>query len=531
MQKMPGLMGCNMIGHKVNNRYEIREHIGDGSTATVYKAFDSMLAREVALKMMLPHVRDTTRERFLQEATAAAQLNHPNIMAIYDRGVEDDRHYLVVEFVEGVSLSHYVPSKPEVVVRLGAQIARALQYAHDLQIIHRDIKPANIKVTSDEQVKIMDLGLALPREAKRVTAHGMVIGTPAYLSPEQAQGFELDHRTDIYSLGIVLYEMATGQLPFNADDVGALLLQQVKQAVPPPRLIVPDLPLALENVIVKSLGKQPEQRYQSCTGLAAALEASLPGHLVTTGTPSGSAAIAQTLEADGVRNVVRPPPAVMRIILADDHTILRKTLASFLEDRDDIVVMAEAGDGDTALQTTLAILPDVLVLDLNMPGKGGLDILPDLRAKAPQVKVLVLTGRGEEAYIMRALRLGAHGYILKSADEDELVESIFKVMQDQLVLGKGVAEKIVTGLIHDGPVPDDKLDDKELEVLLFVAAGYQNDAIARELELSVPMLIEILAGAIDKLQAKDRHSAALKALRLGYILLDDLHDLPKPPDS
>ncbi|HRF98206.1 MAG TPA: protein kinase, partial [Aggregatilineales bacterium] len=130
-----------MIGHKLRNRYEIREHLGDGSTATVYKAFDERLEREVAIKMLLPHVRESTRKRFFQEATSAAKLNHPNIMAIFDIDQEGDRHFLVVEYVDGLSLSAYVPSSPEVIVDLGSQIANALQYAHERQIIHRDIKP------------------------------------------------------------------------------------------------------------------------------------------------------------------------------------------------------------------------------------------------------------------------------------------------------------------------------------------------------------------------------------------------------
>ncbi|MBZ0296571.1 MAG: serine/threonine protein kinase, partial [Anaerolineae bacterium] len=213
-----------MIGRNIRNRYKIVEHLGDGSTATVYKAEDLRLGRDVALKMLLPHVREATRKRFFQEANAVAQLNHPNIMAIFDIDEDDDQPFLVVEYVEGQPLTNYIPSPQDVVVDLGQQIALALNYAHERDIIHRDIKPANIKVTPQGQVKIMDLGLALGRESKRMTADGMIIGTPAYLSPEQAQGQPLDPRTDIYSLGIVLYEMATGQLPFDADDIRALLI-------------------------------------------------------------------------------------------------------------------------------------------------------------------------------------------------------------------------------------------------------------------------------------------------------------------
>jgi DNA-binding NarL/FixJ family response regulator/tRNA A-37 threonylcarbamoyl transferase component Bud32 len=523
-----------MIGRKLRNRYEIREHLGDGSTATVYKAHDERLGRDVAIKMLLPHVRDTTRKRFQQEANAAAQLNHPNIMAMFDIDEENERLYLVLEYVEGVSLSHYVPASPETVVKLGVQIANALQYAHDREIIHRDIKPANIKVTAQGQVKLMDLGLALPREAVRVTQAGMVIGTPAYLSPEQAKGEKLDLRTDIYSLGIVLYEMATGQLPFNADDIGALLLQQVKQSPPPPRLLNAAIPVELEAVILKALEKNPARRYQSAGALAEALEASLlsapagdhaapPAIDDAIGRPRPAEEAGDTMVATSPRDNPRRARRTLRIILADDHTLLRKTLSNMLETRDDFVIVAEAGDGDSALKQTLAILPDLLILDLNMPLRTGIDILPEIRAKAPTVRVLILTGRDEEVYIVRALRAGAHGYVLKSADEAELLEAIDRVVKGQLYLGRGVTEK-VTGLLT-GATDDARLDELECRIMLYVAAGFDNDAITRRLKMPITEVIETLARSMDKLRAKDRHAAALKALREGYVLLEDLQAL------
>lgn len=503
-----------MIGRKLHNRYEVVEHLGDGSTATVYKATDLRLGRQVALKVLLPHVRDTTRKRFFQEATSVAKLNHPNIMAIYDMDEDNDQPYLIVEYVEGVPLSDYIPSPPPVVVDLGAQIAMALHYAHERQIIHRDIKPANIKVTPEGQVKIMDLGLALLPDSKRVTADGMIIGTPAYLSPEQAQGQKLDHRTDIYSLGIVLYEMATGQLPFDADEITALLLQQVRQPAPPPRLIIPELPISLEKVILKALEKNPARRFQSCRIMAEALQDSLKAEI---------APDAPTNPRRPQGLLTRNKPA-LRLILADDHALLRSSLVRLLETRPDYVVVAEASDGESALRETLMLLPDVLLLDLNMPGQSGLDILPTIRAKAPNVKVLVLTGREEDYYIVRALRGGAHGYILKSTDENELIDAIEKVTQGNLVLGRGVAEKIVTGLLND-PDKNNQLSETERKVMLYVAGGYENEAIARRLKLDMGQVIESVAGAMNKLGAKDRNAAALQALREGYILLDDLQEL------
>lgn len=193
-----------------------------------------------------------------------------------------------------------------------------------------------------------------------------------------------------------------------------------------------------------------------------------------------------------------------------------------LEQNDDFVVVAEAGDGESALQQTLTAQPDLLILDLNMPVKGGLEALPEIRAQAPRTKILILSGRQEESYIVQALRAGAHGYILKSAEEEELFEAIHKVMDGQLYLGRGVAEKVVTGMLSS---PDDtKLSDVETAIMRYVANGYENDAIARRMGITMMAVIESLARAMNKLKAKDRHSAALKAIRQGYLTMDDIHN-------
>ena len=508
-----------MIGIKLNDRYEVQKLIGEGATSTVYLGIDSVLGRKVALKILHPHVRDTTRKRFFQEALAAAQLNHPNIMGIHDRGEDNSRDYLVVEYVEGRPLSEFIPTNVETVTNLGAQIASALHYAHEREIIHRDIKPANIMVTPENNIKIMDLGLALPREAKRVTAPGMVIGTPAYISPEQAKGKDLDFRTDIYSLGIVLFEMATGELPFNADDITALLLQHVQQPPPRPTLMNPDLPMALENVILKTLEKNRDRRFSTARALADALTAAAP----VNGRASQSSESPPSTP-DSTSTVASAPNkgAVIRVVLADDHQLLRSTLSNYLGTHDDIMVVAEAGNGDDALEQTLEHKPDILLLDLNMPGKSGLDALPDIKEQAPDVKVLVLTGRDDDNYILRALRSGANGYVLKSTDEQKLVESIRNVMDGDMVLGRGIAEKVVSGRLHNN---EKALDDKEMNVLLHIAAGMDNEEIAQKLSLSITELIELNAGMMDKLGVRDRQTAALKALREGIILVEDIHEL------
>ncbi len=512
-----------MIGRTFRNRYEIQSLLGEGSTATVYKGLDRRLNRAVALKVLLPHVRETARRRFMQEATSSAQLNHPNIMAIYDMDEEHGQHFLVVEYVEGETLTAYVPSDPATVAQIGAQIAAALGYAHEREIIHRDIKPANIKVTPAGVVKIMDLGLALPREAKRVTAEGMIIGTPAYLSPEQAQGLTLDYRTDLYSLGVVLFEMATGQLPFQSDDIPALLMQHVRQPPPLPRSLVPELPAGLETVILKALEKSPSRRFQSGAAMASALRAAVPtaegGRAISV--QDSKATTHQNMPAIGRTATGTLPP--LRVLLADDHTMLRRSLANLLAQRDDIMVIGEASDGEAALEQTLELQPDVLVLDLNMPKMGGLDVLPLVRQRAPRVRVLVLTGRDEDWYITQALRAGAHGYVLKSDSENSLVDAIQRVGAGGMVLGRGVSE-IVIGMVRSR-TSDTKLTEEERKILLLIAGGLDNAAIAERLGQDLISVIEALASAMNKMGSKDRHAAVLTALRQGDILLDELHNL------
>jgi serine/threonine-protein kinase len=502
-----------MSEQKLNDRYLVEELIGEGATAAVYRGTDLRLHRTVAIKVLLPHVHATTRQRFEREALSAARLNHPSIMTIYDVGKDGDTSYIVVELVKGKPLYEFIPSAPEVVARLGEQICLALDYAHRAGIIHRDIKPANIYVTEEGGIKIMDFGLAIPVEGgqKRLTATGSIIGTPAYLSPEQAQGKPLDPRTDLYSLGVVLYEMITGVLPFDADDIASILLQQVSKPPVPPSEFARDMPQWLENVILKALEKQPDNRFKTAANMAAALaNGGASAHVRATMQPGTPA--------------VEPAGPQIRVVLADDHVSLRAPLAAYLELSGDIAVVGEASDGQEAIDLSREHHPDVVMLDLNMPNVTGLQALPQIKQDNPKTKVLVLTGRDETPYIMRALRAGANGYILKTATEKEIVNAVKDVYAGGMVLGQGIAERIVDGLRNLSEV--DPLNEEEHDVLRCVAAGIEeNDQIAEKLHIDEATVTKRLKSIIDKLKVKSRSDAALMALRAGWITVDDLRHL------
>ena len=518
-----------MIGQTLNGRYRLDAMIGEGSTAVVYRATDLRLEREVAVKVLLPHVHDTTKKRFQREALAAAKLSHAGIMGIYDVGEDGKHQYLVVELINGKPLHALMPAPPEDVIEIGHQICQALSYAHRVGLIHRDIKPANIYMTDSQQIKLMDFGLAISHsgDEKRLTALGTIIGTPAYLSPEQAQGLKLDERTDIYSLGIVLYELLTGRLPFDADDIGSILLQQVKKEAEPPSKHMQGVPRALEEIILKSLEKKREARFAAAKEMAEALSTAkdngdaviAPRSISASSDPTTEESVStehlETLEA----NMLTP---LVRIILADDHALTRQSLAYFLGDIQGFSVVGQASDGQEAYELIKVEEPDVLLLDLNMPGTSGMAILPRIRAEYPEVKVLVLTGRDEQTYIMEALRAGAHGYVLKTSSENDLAQSVREVTTGRLILGRGVAEKVVDYLM-DRDIQETPLNGTEQDILTCVAAGFDNAEVGRRLGLDEMDVARYLMAIVDRLEVTSKTDAALVALRAGWIRLDELH--------
>ncbi len=255
------------------NRYELGEAIGQGGMADVYLARDRLLDRQVAVKVLSPEFASdpTNFERFRREARAAAGLNHPNIVAVYDWGEEDDTSFIVMEYVPGQTLGDFIRSygrlPPTEAALVAAEIADALSFAHAHGVVHRDVKPGNVLITPQGQVKVTDFGIARAETGDPLTKAGSVVGTAAYFSPEQAQGLDLDGRSDVYALGVVLYEMVTGAAPFTAASPVSLAYKHVREAPAAPSTIVPDLPGAMDRIVLTAMAKDVHARYQSAQDL------------------------------------------------------------------------------------------------------------------------------------------------------------------------------------------------------------------------------------------------------------------------
>lgn len=267
-----------MIG-KQFGLYVIESELGAGGMGTVYKARQTDLGRLVALKVLSSDFTNDASfvKRFLREARAVAQLNHDHIVHIYDCGQQDGTYYYAMELVDGEGLDYMIARKGRLTWKRAAHVTlhvcRALQAAHAAGIIHRDIKPANIILNRDNKAKVMDFGIALDLDAERLTHAGTIMGTPEYMSPEQIAGITATPQADIYSLGVVLYEMLTGRVPFENEN-RMITLQQHKTAVPQsPRELVPDIPEPVERMALKMLAKDPADRYPSCTAIVADLRA------------------------------------------------------------------------------------------------------------------------------------------------------------------------------------------------------------------------------------------------------------------
>jgi eukaryotic-like serine/threonine-protein kinase len=268
-------------GELIADRYELVELIGKGGMSSVFKAYDQMLDRTVAIKILHPHFTDDEEyvERFRREARSVAQLSHPNIVTVIDRGEDERRQFIVFEYVEGENLKQRLQRTGAMpvhdVLLLGLQMARALSFAHARGLVHRDVKPQNVLLNDDGQAKMTDFGIARSVDVQGVTITGTVLGTSEYIAPEQARGQRVDAQTDVYSLGVVLYELLTGAVPYEGETFVTVALKHVNEPVQSVLERRPDAPPRLALAVERAMAKSPDQRFESMDELVGELEACL----------------------------------------------------------------------------------------------------------------------------------------------------------------------------------------------------------------------------------------------------------------
>ena len=404
-------MAGDSIGH-----YRIVSRLGEGGMGEVYLATDTRLDRSVALKVLPPAMaHDHGRmERFEREAKAASALNHPNVAHIYEIGEAGGVHFLAMEFIEGSPLENRIDGKPlgvTQIAEIGAQIADALDAAHVKGIVHRDIKPANIMIMPRGYVKVLDFGLAKVVDVTRsassqvetryVSTAGSLLGTVEYMSPEQALGRDVDYRSDIFSLGVVLYQMSTGRIPF-AGSTPSETIARILEAQPEAMARYNyDLPGELDRIVRKCLEKDRERRYQSARDVMVDLKELLR-------------------DRDPVQ--ATHAPSKIRAVIVDDEDLARQILREYLKREPDVEIVAECANGFAAVKVVSEHKPDLLFLDVQMPKLDGFEVLELVERDVAVVFVTAF-----DQYAMKAFDAAAVDYLLKPFGLDRLQTALQRV--------------------------------------------------------------------------------------------------------
>ena len=428
--------------------FRILETLGEGGMGMVYRGHQESLDRDVAIKVLSENIakNETFVARFQREARAAASLVHPNVIQIYSTGCEGDIHYFAMEYVRGKDLAQLLMEGRSFslveTVEILIQVAQAMCAAAEIGLVHRDIKPSNIMLTERGQVKITDFGLAKTNESN-LTEVGIIVGTANYMSPEQGQGMDLDVRSDIYSLGVVFYELVAGRPPFIADQPAAVLYKHVYEAPVPPSRVHPEVPEAVDRVILHMMQKAPDDRPASPEALLEELRAlygelagqaygaggavlgsggaggQAPSSFVGRPGPAGPNTEAPTLVSSDLRPVNR------RAVVADDVGSVRQLLGTILKEKQFEVIEAE--DGEAAVQTILDSRPDLVLLDVGIPKLDGIQVLERLHANHVDSKVIVISAHKDRETVARASRFEISGYLAKPVNIHELRERIDEI--------------------------------------------------------------------------------------------------------
>ncbi len=451
-------------------QYRIEASLGEGGMGHVYLAMDTRLGRQVAIKILSPDLAQdpSNLQRFLQEARLASSLSHPNIAYIHEIGQAGGMHFLAMEYIEGESLTKKIAHAPlpiADVVAIGSQIADALDAAHSKGIVHRDIKPSNVIITPQGRVKVLDFGLAKlqsPRQAQDETqvlsSPGAVIGTVEYMSPEQALGGEVDHRSDLFSLGAVLYEMCTGRVPFAGNTPSETIARLLNGALEAMARFNYDVPRELDRIVRKCLQRDLGKRYQSAREVAIDLE------------NAGDAARARPPE--------RAEHSIIGVVIVDDEELARQIVREYLGSFPDTRILAECANGFAAVKAIGEHKPDLVFLDVQMPKLDGFEVLELI---GQDIAVIFTTAY--DSYAMKAFDAHAVDYLLKPFSLERFKTAVERARQrlgqnaparpvaelaaELAAAARGPATYPARIVVKDGPkvhvIPTERLDYAEAQ--------------------------------------------------------------------
>lgn len=511
----------------VANRFEIGPSIGGGATGSVHSGVDTRTGQKVAIKALraelIASMPDLV-ERFRREGEVLRMLDHPNIVKVLATIDDGNRHYIVMEYVSGGSLAGLLQRQAQLplerAVAISLELADALSRAHHLGILHRDIKPGNILLAGDGTPRLTDFGLARLSSFTALTQAGAVLGTFNYLSPEACENRRLDARSDLWSFGVVLYEMLTGRLPFDGDSPLEILQAIKNQPLPDPGWYREGLPPELLGLVGRLLMKDQAARLPSARQAGAELEAI---QMKIKAKSENLSAGDKTMERLSSAPRVAPASPKIRVLIIDDHAVVRQGLRNFIDLQDDMVVVGEGANGCEAINLANDLQPDVVLLDLVMPQMDGVTATPQILEASPRSRVLILTSFGEDDKVFPAIRAGAQGYLLKDIHPSELVRAVREAHQGKVQLHPEIAQKLMAavGSTREGAAPPsaepggDGLTEREREVLRLIAQGLNNRQIAETMIISEKTVKTHVSNVLSKLGLEDRTQAAIWALKHG----------------
>jgi CheY-like chemotaxis protein len=431
----------------IKGRYQLGRLIGCGGMGNVYLGKDILTGEPVAIKQLRLELTGNVPEmveRFKREGEALRRLNHPNIVKVLALSDEENQHFIVMEYVGGGSLSDLAAKGTQLpveqVVSIALELSDALSRAHHLQILHRDIKPANILLAEDGTPRLTDFGIARIGQMQRLTESGAILGTLYYVSPEALERQDVNERSDLWSFGVVLYEMLTGRLPFSGETPFEVIWAIKNQPLPPMQNYRADIPAALTSLVERMLRKDNPARMDSARQVGVELEGIQKGLKSAAAHPHRSTA---DTTPPGAR------PAKIRVLIVDDHAVVRQGLRMFIDLQDDMEVVGEGTNGVEAVELAARLMPDIVLLDLVMPEMDGVEATRGIKTACPTAHVMILTSFGEDDKVFPAIRAGAQGYLLKDIRPNELVQAVREAYQGKTQLHPEIAKKLMAAILRE----------------------------------------------------------------------------------